>query len=188
MKLFLSFFILLSCAQAFAKEIRPIKIGLSILMESFSIETKETSSTNQAEASFFAGQVIPSIGIFIHPKILLGAQYAQSFSGEFTVSGVGGQGRYYFLGGSPKVIELEDLEVSLESNYSMYAALGYKSLSIGSGDFDVRFNVIEASLGIEKTLADKYFLQLAGSLSQLSSSNNRSGTSFGGQLGIGYHY
>lgn len=157
-------------------------------MESYSIDTKESNSTNEAKASFFSSQVVPSLGFFVSDKILLGAQYSQSLMGEFSVSGVGAFARYYFYGESSKRLDLEDLEINFSSNYSLFAGTTYKSLSIGSGDVDIRFSVIEANVGIEKFFSHEYFAFGSLNISRLSSSENRTGMSMGLVGGIGYHY
>ncbi len=188
MKQLLALLFLVCGVNAYAKESWPIRIGLSIVAESYSIQTKETNETNKANASFFSGQIVPSIGFFVNSKTLIGAQYSQSMMGDFGVSGIGAFGRYYFMGGSSRILELADLEVKLAPNYSVYAGLTYKNLLIGAGDFDVRFNGLEASIGGEKLLSENYFLQAALAFTQLSSSNSRNGASFGVSAGIGYLY
>lgn len=184
----LCFLVLLLASSVHAKESWPIKISVSVLGESYSIQTKESSSTNQADAGFFSGQIVPSIGFFVHQKIMIGAQYNQSLMGEFGVSGIGAFGRYYFIGGPTKFIELENLDLKFEPSYSIYGGLAYKNLSIGAGDFDVRFNGIELSAGIEKHLTQDYFLFCSLNITQLSSSNNRTGLAIGAGGGIGYNY
>lgn len=181
-------FLFIVSSVTYGKEHWPIKIGLSFMTESYSIQTKETNSTNEADASFFSGQIIPSIGFFLQPKILVGALYTQSIFGEFGVSGIGAHGRYYFLGGPSRVLQLEDLEVELRPDYSLYGGIAYKNLLIGSGDFDVRFNAIEASVGGERFMGDDYFLQASLGITHLSSSNIRNGISFGFSGGVGYNY
>lgn len=188
MKKILGLLALISVTGAEAKESWPIKLGISLLTESYSITTKETEATNQADASFFSGQIVPSIGFFVHQKVLIGAQYNQSLMGEFGVSGVGAFGRYYFLGGPSKVIELEDLEIKVDPGYSIYGGLTYKNLLIGAGDFDVRFNGIELSVGGEKRLDRNYFLQASLNITHLSSSNSRNGLAIGAGAGVGYNY
>lgn len=188
MKVLFSLLILASASLVHAKESRPIKLGLGVAMESYSIDTKESNSTNEAQASFFSSQVVPSVGFFVSDKILVGAQYSQSLMGEFSVSGVGAYARYYFFGGAPKRLDLEDLEINMSSNYSLFAGATYKSLSIGSGDVDIRFSVIEANAGIEKFFSHDYYLFGAFNISRLSSSENRTGISMGLVGGIGYHY
>ena len=53
--------ILFASSVASAKESRPIKLSLGFTGESYSIDTKASTNTNAATASFFSAQLVPRL-------------------------------------------------------------------------------------------------------------------------------
>jgi len=188
MKVTLLFLIIIFSTASYAKEIYPFKLGVSFAFENVSIETKETAETNKATTSFFSSQIVPSVGFFSFPYLLIGAQYTQSVMGEFSVNGVGLFTRYYFIGGATKILKVDENEFKLDPSFSIYAGGAYKNLLIGAGDFDIRFNVFEVSAGMEKYISKNLYIYASTSLSHLSSSSSRVGLGVGASFGIGHNY
>lgn len=188
MKKFVLIYFLCSTMNLFAKEEYVFRFSLNTQIESYQVTTKQSAFTNAAKASFTALQVQPSIGFFVKEKFQFSFNYSQSLSGDFSVSGLGANIQYYFLGGKPLKFTEKDFNINHSSLWGIYAGLNYRNLLIGSGDNELRFNSLGIHLGLERSLKEGFLLMSELQLTRMTNSDYREGSSLGFKVGIGYNY
>ena len=187
-KILFSLFILnLGSLSALANSNHLMKAQLGFGFAREEIQTATSSTTNASNESFNQFEVRPQASYFLNPKLAIGGYYFyKSLLADFTSSGLGAYGRYYFKSINTVLSKkLDNKNITLTPTWTPYAQLGAKTETLEAETVSISFSGLEAGAGVDWHFTENYFLNFALNLSFQLSGDTRTLNSQSFLIGFG---
>lgn len=183
--IFLVFFSAICSSNTWGRERFHHKLEVGVISSLINVETKASDSTESASTTFNSISIQPEYSYFITSKSAAHITYSKSVSGTYLASGASLGYRQYFLQGTTVVLEKEGQKIEITPDWSPFATLSYKFLSISANNSEIRFEGAEIDVGVDYHLRDFIYVNLKLSYAQLASGTTRNSTPLGFYVGVG---
>jgi hypothetical protein len=164
-----------------------IKAELSGGLTFIAAKTKAAAnSSNSSNINISQLEMRPSLIYFLTNKIAATIYYFQTTIGEYTTSGFGLNGRWYYLQrGTTEYSQFDNKKITLSPTLTPYLEVGFKKQEFEAETISIKYSGLELGLGADLHLKNDYYLKFALQIASMSSGSSRSVFSQSLLVGVG---
>jgi len=178
MKVFLSLGMLIFSCHSMAVSIQSrakFKAQLGFGITNVSATTKATDDTTTASSTQFTQiEIRPTLIFFPTTRLAMAIYYFQTSLGDYSTSGFGANGRWYYLGrGTIEESFIDNKKISMTPTFAPYVEFGIKQQSFEAETINIKYSGFEVGLGTDWHLKNSYYLNFALQIGSLASGASR---------------